>query len=232
MIINGIIVDDELPAREIIDGFAKKISFLKIVGSFKNPFEAAGFLHQQPVDVVFLDIQMPELTGIDFFKSLPHKSQVVFTTAYSEYALEGFELNATDYLLKPFTFDRFLKAVNKVAERIGSKPNQSPSPRDYLTINADHKVYKVKLGDILYIEGLKEYVSYYTSDNQRIIALQSLKSLEATLPSDRFIRVHRSYIVPIERIKSLEGNQLRMGEKLIPIGRSYRERLHKKVFGA
>ena len=204
--------------------------FLEIVGSFKNPVEAAGYLHQQPVDVVFLDIQMPEITGIDLFKSLTHKTQVVFTTAYSEYALEGFELNATDYLLKPFTFERFLKAVNKVAERIGSKPDPSATPRDYITINADHKVYKLKLTDIHYIEGLKEYVSFYTTDNQRIIALQSLKSLEATLPSDRFIRVHRSYIVPIERIKSLEGNQLRIGEKMIPIGRSYREQLQKNVF--
>ena len=230
MTIHGIIVDDEQPAREIIEGFAQKISFLEIGGSFKNPVSAAGYLHQQQVDVVFLDIQMPELTGIDLFKSLPYKPLVVFTTAYSEYALEGFELDATDYLLKPFSFDRFLKAVNKVAARLTPNAPEQPDPRQYLTIRADHKVYKLDLNDILYIEGLKEYVSYYTVDKKRIIALQSLKSLEASLPKDRFIRVHRSYIVPIGNIKSAEGNQLRIGEKLIPIGRSYRDHLFKTVF--
>lgn len=234
MIINCIIVDDEQPAREIIEGFVAKIHYLKLNGSFKNPLDAITYMQQNQVDLIFLDVQMPDLTGIELFRSTTYKPQVVFTTAYSEYALEGFELNATDYLLKPFTFDRFLTAINKVAER--AKPRalqqQTDSPKEYITIHADHKIFKIMLNDILYIEGLKEYVSYYTRDKQRIIALQSLKSLETSLPKNQFLRVHRSYIVPLNKIESLEGNQLRIGQKLIPVGRSYKEVVFKTVFNS
>ena len=180
MIVNCIIIDDEQPAREIIEGFVAKIHYLKLNGSFKNPLDAIAYMQQNQVDLIFLDVQMPDLTGIELLRCITYKPQVVFTTAYSEYALEGFELNATDYLLKPFAFDRFLTAINKVAER--AKPRapqqQTDSPKEYITIHADHKIFKIMLNDILYIEGLKEYVSYYTRDRQRIIALQSLKSLE------------------------------------------------------
>ncbi len=232
MKINCIIIDDEQPAREIIEAFVDKVPYLDRIASFKNPLEAAGYLSDNKVDLVFLDIQMPEITGIEMIQSISQKPQVVLTTAYSEYALEGFELNATDYLLKPFSFERFLKAVHKVRERLPSaSAHASNEPANtYITVNADHKIYKIKLEDIHYIEGLKEYVSYYTTDKQRIIALKSLKSLEESLPADQFIRVHRSYIVPLKKIESLEGNQLRVDGKLIPVGRSYREQVLQMVF--
>lgn len=156
---------------------------------------------------------------------------VIFTTAYAEYALEGYQLNAVDYLLKPFTFERFLQAANKAIEllKLREVTNKNRQPADYIIVNADHKVFKIILDDIMYIEGLREYVSYFTKD-ERIIALQSLKSLEETLPKSRFLRVHRSYIVPIDNIKTLEGNQLRIGDKMIPIGRSYKDVVMERVF--
>ena len=161
-------------------------------------------------------------------KTITQKPIVIFTTAYSEYAIESYELDVLDYLVKPFSFERFLKSVNKAAELVSLKHNiDSPhTGPEYISVNADHKIYRVRLGDILYIEGLREYVSYYTSE-KRIIALASLKSLEATLPKNRFVRVHKSYIIPIDKVKAIEGNMLDIGIKKIPIGRSYRE----KVFG-
>jgi DNA-binding LytR/AlgR family response regulator len=185
---------------------------------------------------MFLDIQMPDITGVEFIKSLQHKPATIFTTAYSEYALEGYQLDVIDYLVKPFPLDRFIKAVNKAIEYIDLKRNatnnnqQKVTDSNHLLLHADHKIYKVALNDIKYIEGLKEYVSYYTSE-KRIIVLQSLKSIEESLPPDKFIRVHRSYIVPIDKIKTLDGNQVQIGDKLIPIGRSYKEDVMKRVFG-
>lgn len=232
MKINCIIVDDEQLARVLIEDFVSKVGFLNFVGSFKNPLDALAHMKKEVVDLVFLDIQMPDLTGIDLVKSMSKAPQIIFTTAYPEYALDGFELNVTDYLLKPFSFNRFLQAVNKVADlhqRLSPKGTVTV-PDQQITIHADHKIYKILLKDILYIEGLKEYVSYYTKNGQRIIALQSLKSLEMSLGNAGFIRVHRSYIVPIGKIETLEGNQLRIGEKLIPVGRSYKDQLLKRVF--
>ena len=167
-------------------------------------------------------------------KTLQQKPAIIFTTAYSEYALEGYELDVIDYLVKPFPLDRFIKAVNKAIEFIDLKRSAGKIDRDnmdsnYILLHADHKIYKVNLDDIQYIEGLKEYVSYYTKE-KRIIVLQSLKSIEESLPSNKFIRVHRSYIVPISRIKTLDGNQVQIGDKLIPIGRSYKEEVLKRVF--
>ncbi len=226
-----IVVEDEQPARVLMEDFIKKVGFLDMWGSFKNPLEAMTFIKTNPVDLVFLDIQMPDITGIEFMKALESKPQVIFTTAYSEFALDGFELSVTDYLLKPFSFNRFLQAVNKAAHfyQLQSNPAK-PNSVDSLTIYADHKIYKIKVADIKYIEGLKEYVSYYTVDGQRIIALKALKDIEAELADYGFIRVHRSYIVAIDKIETMEGNQLKIGDQLIPVGRSYKEALMKKVF--
>ncbi len=230
-----LIVDDELLARTLIHGFVSKIPALKVAGLCKNPLEAMEIMRTQAIDILFLDIQMPELTGVEFLKVLTNKPAVIFTTAYSEYALEGYQLDVIDYLLKPFSFDRFLKAVNKAMDQIQLRRSNSipvPPPEDngHLMLHADHKIYRVALSDILYIEGLKEYVSYYTPE-KRIIVLQSLKSIEDTLPADKFIRIHKSYIVPIRRIKSLDGNQVQIGDKYLPIGRSYKDDVMKRVFG-
>ena len=207
---------------------------LELKGMCKNPMEAMDILKSEHIDIMFLDIQMPELTGVEFVKTLQQKPAIIFTTAYSEYALEGYELDVTDYLVKPFPLDRFIKAVNKAIEFIDLKSNAGKIDQDnmesnYILLHADHKIYKVILDDIQYIEGLKEYVSYFTKE-KRIIVLQSLKSIEESLPSNRFIRVHRSYIVPINRIKTLDGNQVQIGDKLIPIGRSYKDEVLKRVF--
>lgn len=229
-----LIVDDEQLARKLLEEFVAKVPMLELKGMCKNPLEAMDILKSEHIDIMFLDIQMPELTGVEFVKTLQQKPAIIFTTAYSEYALEGYELDVIDYLVKPFPLDRFIKAVNKAIEFIDLKKSAGKIDRDnmdsnYILLHADHKIYKVNLDDIQYIEGLKEYVSYYTKE-KRIIVLQSLKSIEESLPSNKFIRVHRSYIVPISRIKTLDGNQVQIGDKLIPIGRSYKEEVLKRVF--
>lgn len=227
-----LIVDDEQLARQLLEEYVSKVPTLELKGMCKNPLEAMEILKDESIDILFLDIQMPELTGVEFIKTLQHKPATIFTTAYSEYALEGYQLDVIDYLVKPFPLDRFIKAVNKATDYIDLKQkaqNNHAGEAEYVLLHADHKIYKVQLNDIEYIEGLKEYVSYYTK-TKRIIVLQALKSIEETLPSDRFIRVHRSYIVPIKKIKTLDGNQVQIGEKLIPIGRSYKEEVLKRVF--
>jgi DNA-binding LytR/AlgR family response regulator len=230
-----LIVDDEQLARKLLQEFVSKIPGIELKGMCKNPLEAMEIMQSQSIDILFLDIQMPELTGVEFLKAIKQRPATIFTTAYSEYALEGYQLDVVDYLVKPFSLERFIKAVNKAIEHIDlkrkahGKSNGDGEDRDFILLHADHKIYKVKLRDILYIEGLKEYVSYYTRE-KRIIVLQSLKSIEESLPADMFIRVHRSYIVPIDRIKSLDGNQVQIGEKLIPIGRSYKEDVLRRVF--
>jgi len=232
MKLNCLVVDDEQLARELLAEYISKVPFLELKGLVKNPVEVAEILEQETIDIIFLDIQMPDITGIDLLKTLTHKPVVIFTTAYSEYALEGYELDVLDYLVKPFSFERFLKAVNKATEIIKLKQGSghSISDQEYITINADHKIYRVKLDDILYIEGLREYISYYTS-GKRIITLASLKNLEETLPADKFLRVHKSYIVPVNKVVAIEGNMLDIGVKKIPVGRSYREKVFK-VFTA
>ena len=227
-----LIVDDEQLARQLMAEYVSKVPTLELVGSCKNPLEAMSVLKEKQVDILFLDIQMPELTGVEFLKTMQHKPATIFTTAYSEYALDGYQLDVLDYLVKPFPFDRFLQAVNKASNFIDLQKQaqgQSPIGENYVLLHADHKIYKVFYDEIEYIEGLKEYVSYYTN-GRRIIVLQSLKSIEQNLPADQFIRIHRSYIVPIKKIKTLDGNQVQIGEKLLPIGRSYKEEVFAKVF--
>lgn len=232
MKLNCLVVDDEQLARELLADYISKVPFLELKGLVKNPVEVAEILEGETIDILFLDIQMPDITGIELLKTLTHKPMVIFTTAYSEYALEGYELDVLDYLVKPFSFERFLRAVNKAAEMVKLKqsPGQSSSDQEYISINADHKIYRVRLDEILYIEGLREYVSYYTP-GKRIITLASLKNLEESLPGNKFIRVHKSYIVPVDKVKALEGNMLDIGIKKIPIGRSYREKVFK-IFNA
>lgn len=229
-----LIVDDEQLARKLLEEFVQKVPGLELKGSCKNPLEAMDILQNENIDILLLDIQMPELTGVEFLKTLKNKPTTIFTTAYSEYAVEGYQLDVIDYLVKPFSLDRFIQAINKAIGQIELKKKaelkgDDQGLKEFLLLHADHKIYKVRLEDIQYIEGLKEYVSYYTKE-KRIIVLQSLKSIEESLPNDQFIRIHRSYIVPIDKIKSLDGNQVQIGDKLIPIGRSYKDEVMKRVF--
>lgn len=230
------IVDDEFLARQYLSDYVSKIPFLELVGDFNSPLKVIDLIKKGKIDLLFLDIQMPDITGLDFLRTLDKQPLVIFTTAYKEYALEGYELNVTDYLLKPFSFERFLKAVNKVSEAIdGKKENpisEQPSPvlyDNYLTIRADRKHYKINYEDLIYIEGQKAYVTFHTT-NKKITALASLRELEEKLPVKQFIRIHKSYIVSIKHINTLEGNLIEINKNQLPVGKSYREAV-EKVFG-
>lgn len=241
--IRCLVVDDEELARALLGNYIGRLPHLQLAASCANPLEALAVLQQQPVDLLFLDIQMPELTGIEFLRTLPHKPVVIFTTAYAEYALEGYALDVTDYLLKPFSFERFLQAVNKAIAQIQAKPAnpatispatdpppETPEPaKDYLLVKADHKVHRLRYDDILYIQSMREYAAFYTSSG-RILSLNALKSLEETLPPKRFIRIHKSYIVAIAKIDALEGNMVQVGKEKLPVGANYREELVRRVF--
>jgi len=228
------IVDDEYPARLLLSEYVKKIPGLTLVGLYKNPLALTEAMAMQEIDLVFLDIQMPEITGIEFLKTLKNNRPfVVLTTAYADYALDGYELDVTDYLLKPFSFERFLQAVSKTAERIHLKrQNQKALPeqkQEYILIKAASKTHRIKLDTVFYIEGLKEYVSFYTVTG-RIISLLSLKYLEETLPGDTFLRIHKSYIVNKKKVTALNGNQLEVEHKLLPIGKFYKEQVNRLLF--
>jgi two-component system, LytTR family, response regulator len=238
MKIRCIVVDDEALARKYLKDYISKIPFLEFVGDFNSPLKAYDLLEQGKVDLMFLDIQMPDITGLDFLRSLDRKPYVILTTAYKEYALEGYELDITDYLLKPFSFDRFLKAINKVNSRILSTEkkeetssfNQTDFHDDYIVIRADRKYYKINYDDLIYIEGQKAYVTFHSDGKKNITALASLKDLEEKLPEKRFIRIHKSYIVSVKKIDSLEGNQIEIANEKLPIGKSFKVNV-SELFG-
>ncbi|MCB9232210.1 MAG: response regulator transcription factor [Bacteroidia bacterium] len=223
MKIRCIILDDEQPARRLIEGYCQKLPDLEVIGSFKNPLEALPLLTRGEADLLFLDIQMPDLKGTDLLRSLQKAPQVILTTAYQEYALEGFDLNVTDYLLKPFAFDRFLQAVNKATRLIQPMAGPVPNEKEILYIKAEHKVFKVALKEIYHIEGQQEYVKYHTQ-NGRIMVLDSLKRLEETLPSN-FMRVHRSFIVNLDFATTLSKDSLMVNGEEIPVGKSFKAAL-------
>ena len=225
-----IIIDDEHPARVLLKEYVSKIPYLRLLGVFKNGMEALEYLNQNGVDIILLDIQMPELTGVEFLKTIPHKTKTIFTTAYSNYALDGYELDVVDYLLKPIRFERFLHAINKAMELIKLENKQFVSTSQIvLSIKADRKIHRVPIQNIKFIEGLKEYVRFHLT-NEKLIALESLKSLEELLPSDQFVRIHKSFIVNKEKIKAISGNQVQIDDSYIPIGKSYREGITNKIF--
>jgi len=239
MNINCIIVDDEQYARKLLEGYVEKLPVLQVKSLCKNSMEAMQALKKDKIDLMFLDIQMPDLSGIDFLKTLSHKPVVIFTTAYQEYALEGYELDVIDYMLKPISFERFMKGVNKALDFIQSHDdiainstatmNNTEKAVDFINIKADYKIYKLKHDQILFIEGLKEYVTFYTLERKYIV-LESLKIVETSLPDDKFLRVHKSYIVNSSIVQSLYGNMIEIGEHQIPIGKSYAESVKGKLF--
>lgn len=229
--IRCLIVDDEPYARKLLEEFIQKLPELTLVGAAPDALSARLILSKQKVDVLFLDIQMPELTGIDFLKSTNHRPLVVFTTAFAEYALEGFELDAVDYLLKPFDFNRFLKAVNKITERLPTTGNYSDKEksvsRDYLFVKDGYKLVKIDLNSVLYIKGSREYVTF-VSENAKVMSLLSLKDLEEELPAD-FVRIHNSFIVRIQAIQSISKDEITMGGESLPIGSTYKKRFLERI---
>ncbi len=229
---NCIIVDDEQPARALLESYVSKIAEIKLVAVCKNAEEAIEVINKNSVDLIITDIQMPGKSGTDFIKSLEKIPLVIFSTAYRDYAMEGFELDAVDYLLKPYSFERFQKAITKAFSYFELKGKQVPSAdlkTTYLTIKADHKLYKVQYADIRYIEGMREYVSFYTPTG-RITALMSLKFLEQNLPQEIFVRCHKSYIVNKNVVEALDGHNLIVQGKQIPVGQLYKEDVLKNIF--
>lgn len=225
---NCIIVDDEALAMEVLEGYINQIPGLHIAAKCKGAVEAREALSHYSVDIVFLDVQMPEISGIDFLRSLENPPIVILTTAHSDYALEGFNLDVTDYLLKPIRFDRFAKSIDRAIEQIELKRNSYLKPddaEDFFFVKADHQLIKLRFDEIHYIEALADYVRIHT-DEKRIVTLQTMKKMEDKLPPDRFIRVHRSFIVAVKRIKSVSGNKIEIGhEQKIPIGKNYKSSL-------
>jgi two-component system LytT family response regulator len=243
--IRCLVVDDEPLALHIIEDYISKIPFLTLVKSTTNPIEALTIVQEGGVDLVYLDVQMPELTGIQFLRIANGKAKVILTTAYPQYALEGYELDVIDYLLKPIAFDRFFKSAQKAQSIIqpATKSNgkeevavvapqqpQSDFSTDFIFIKTEHKIQKVYLHDILFIEGLKDYISIFT-DAERIITLQNMKKMEDALPERHFVRVHKSYIVALNKIDSIERSRIFIGDKVIPVGDTYRDQFFKLIDG-
>ena len=234
-----IIIDDEPLALDILETYIADSPTLRLVARCENALEAFQALQQHEPELIFLDIQMPQLTGIELLRSLKNPPQVIFTTAYPNYALEGYELNITDYLLKPFSPERFAAAVQKASQKaiesshlphlqhFASIGGHSPE-EDYVFVKSDKKLIRVRLADIYYIEGLKDYVMIYTTTG-RIVTLQTMKSLEDRLPSDRFRRIHRSFIVSMEHIESVDGTSVEIQKKELPIGKNYKDELLEEV---
>ncbi|MBW1296492.1 LytR/AlgR family response regulator transcription factor [Aquimarina litoralis] len=218
-----IIIDDEELARTLLKTYIDRLDYIEILASLENPLEAIPLFKSNTIDILFLDIQMPDLKGTDLAKMIPSSTQIIFTTAYSEYALEGFELNALDYLLKPITFNRFLAAIHKVE-------NKKPSPfmEETITIKSGYDLYKIKYKDIFFIESDSEYVIYHT-DNGKIMSHQTLKSLENELPHF-FMRVHRSFIVNKNYATTLKGKDLLLNNIKIPVSATYYELVKESIF--
>ena len=229
------IVDDEPMAREIISSFVGKIHNLELVATCKNVSKAFSVLQKESIQLIFLDINMPEISGLSLAKSIQHKSQVIFTTAYREYAIEGFDLQAVDYLLKPISFDRFLKAVQKyfdlhVSKEIIKQEIVSEAKETSIFVRSDRKMVKVRFKEINYIESLSDYVKIFT-DKETIITRETISNIESKLPSNEFLRTHRSYIVSMPKIDFFTNEFLELDKKAIPISRSYKENVLQKLAG-
>ncbi len=232
---NVIIVDDEYLARKLLQDYVSKVESLQLVATCSNAFEAMEALANNTVDIMLLDIQMPDLTGMELVKGLEKKPAVIFTTAYSEYAVDAFNLAVVDYLLKPFDFPRFFQAVRKAIGNVQPKAEETTKQaadisksNDFITVKADYKLYKINYDDLLFIEGQHEYVTFHTTQ-RRITALFALKDLEELLPKDRFVRVHKSYIVSFKHIQDLDKSDVTVAGNKVPVGASYRDELLSRL---
>lgn len=228
---NCIAIDDEPLALDIIKEFSNNTGFVHLFGTYTNPLDAVKDIRIHHIDLIFLDIQMPNLTGFNFLKSLANPPLIIITTAYPEHALNGYEVNAVDYLVKPFSFERFVKAVTKAFELNNLIKGYNPhtaSELDFLLVKVEYSTVKVDLANILYIEGLKDYIKIYCSAKP-ILTKSTLKNIEVKLPSANFIRVHKSFIVSLSKVKSIENSRIIIGETRIPIGDQYKDQFYEKL---
>jgi DNA-binding LytR/AlgR family response regulator len=232
--IKTIAIDDEPLALQLVAGYIEKTPGLDLIGKFDNPLDAVDFMADQTVDLIFVDIQMPDLTGIEFTRAMIKGPKVIFTTAYEKYALEGFRLDVVDYLLKPFSYEEFFKAVQKALRLIRleqkTEMNQVDANSEFLFLKSEYKIRRINFNDILYIEGLKDYVKVYTkNDPKPVLSLTSLKLLESKLPDSTFMRIHRSFIVNLEKIDTIERSRIVFGKVYIPVSDQYKEKFQEFV---
>ena len=233
MKIKTIAIDDEPLALKLVADYVQKTPFLDLSATFDNPLDAIDFLTDNHVDLILIDIQMPDLTGTDFVRTLEKGPKVIFTTAYEKYALEGFKLDAVDYLLKPFSYDEFLKAVMK-ARKLVELENHSAMPvqatEPFLFLKSDHKIRRINFDNILCIEGLKDYIKVFTDNEPKpIMSLNTLKTIEQKLPEEQFMRIHRSYIVNLDKVETIERSRIVFGKNYIPVSDQYKEKFQEFV---
>jgi len=221
-------IDDEPLALEKMRGFIEKMPFLTLNATFDQPTEALAYLSTTAVDLLFLDIQMESLTGFDLLSALPTHPRVILTTAYSEYALKGYEFDVADYLLKPYSFARFVQAVNKATRGLEDVTEKAEVQPDYIFVKVDYRLVKVQLDDILYIEGMRDYRCLHTT-NGKLLTQQTFGSFEILLPSSRFQRIHKSYLVSLPRIESIEKHRIKIGNTLLPISETYRDTFYRTI---
>ncbi|MFL5754218.1 MAG: LytR/AlgR family response regulator transcription factor [Bacteroidia bacterium] len=219
--IRAIALDDEPPALSVIEAFCERTDFIDLQKTFSGTVEALKYLRKYPVELIFLDIQMPSMSGIEFSRHLPEDVMVIFTTAFSEYAVEGFNLNAVDYLLKPFTFQRFTQAASKANEIYVSRNKKEDVLQKHLLVNADYSLQKIPFADIVCIEGLDDYLKIHLVSKKTLVTRMTMKSMAERLPETVFVRVHRSFIIPLSRIESVRNKLIYLADKEIPIGNSY-----------
>jgi two-component system, LytTR family, response regulator LytT len=231
MKLRTIAIDDEPLALRLVSDYIEKTPFLELSGAFDNPLDAIDFLSTQSIDLVFVDIQMPDLTGIEFVRTLERVPKIIFTTAYEKYALEGFKLNALDYLLKPFSYEEFLKAAQKARKQTEletAAPQLIEANSQFLFLKSEYKIRRINFNDILYIEGLKDYIKVFTiGEDKPVLSLSSMKALEQKLPEDKFMRVHRSFIVNLDRIETIERSRIIFGKVYIPVSDQYKDKFQE-----
>jgi len=228
MILRAITIDDEPLALKLVSDYVNKTPFLELVEAFENPLDAIEFLSHDQVDLILVDIQMPELTGIEFIHTINTTSKIIFTTAYEKYAIEGYKLNAIDYLLKPFSYEEFLVAAQKARKQTELEFNAYPSVEassQFLFLKSEYKIRRINFNDILYIEGLKDYIKVFTTgEDKPVLSIKTMKSLEQKLPVTKFMRVHRSFIVNLDKIDTIERNRIVFGKTYIPISEQYKSK--------
>jgi Response regulator of the LytR/AlgR family len=231
MKVNCLIIDDEPWALDLMEDFISKVPYLHLAGRCEGPVSAFPYFEKDDIDLLFLDIRMPDLSGTQFLKTLNKKPAVIFVTAHNEFAVEGFELDAIDYLLKPVSFDRFMAAVNKAYEYISIRKAKNQLRKDdFLFIKTSHKIQKIFYSDILYMEGLKDYTKIHLADSKKpFVTLQSLKYFESRLPRDEFIRIHRSYIISLRRVDTVSRKAVLLGDTELPCSEHYRDLLYNII---
>jgi DNA-binding LytR/AlgR family response regulator len=232
MKLNVVAIDDEPLALKLVSDYIRKTPFLELIGSFENPLEASEFLNTHKVDLIFLDIQMPGLLGTEFARMVDSETRIIFTTAYSQYAVEGFKLEAVDYLLKPFSYEEFLESAGRARKRITSETSTATviveAKDNFLFLKSEYKIRRINFDDILYVEGLKDYIKVYLKNEDKpVLSLSSLKVMEEKLPSLNFMRVHRSYIVNLAQINQVDRSRIVFGKVYIPVSDQYKEKFQE-----